>query len=74
MFRACTLPPTSTSPSAAHCASADPAAESAAWAFEMQLYLDCLTGIGLEGGALDALFEGNARAVYALGGGGAAAT
>ncbi|GAA5840204.1 hypothetical protein JCM9279_002309 [Rhodotorula babjevae] len=72
MFRACTLPPTSTSPSAAHCASVDPAAESAAWAFEMQLYLDCLTGIGLEGGALDALFEGNARAAYALGGGAAA--
>ncbi|GAA5931913.1 hypothetical protein JCM3775_000076 [Rhodotorula graminis] len=72
MFRACTLPPTSTSPSAAHCASVDPAVESAAWAFEMQLYLDCLTGLGLEGDALDALFEGNARVAYKLGGGAAA--
>ncbi|KPV74726.1 uncharacterized protein RHOBADRAFT_44246 [Rhodotorula graminis WP1] len=45
---------------------------SAAWAFEMQLYLDCLTGLGLEGDALDALFEGNARVAYKLGGGAAA--
>ncbi|GAA6051717.1 hypothetical protein JCM3770_002698 [Rhodotorula araucariae] len=66
MLRASTLPTTSTSPSTAHCASADPAAEAAAWAFEMQLYLDCLTGMGLEGEALDAVFEANARRAYGL--------
>ncbi|GJN90504.1 hypothetical protein Rhopal_003515-T1 [Rhodotorula paludigena] len=66
MFRACTLPTTSTSPSAAHCSSVKAADESAAWAFEMQLYVDCFSGLGLEGEALDGLFEGNARRAYGL--------
>ncbi|GAA6064033.1 hypothetical protein JCM10212_001459 [Sporobolomyces blumeae] len=40
--------------------------EAAAWAFEMQLYLDCLVEIGLEGESLDRIFAGNAKAVYGV--------
>ncbi|GAA5887035.1 hypothetical protein JCM16303_007112 [Sporobolomyces ruberrimus] len=40
--------------------------ESQAWAFEMQLYLDCLVEIGLEGESLDKIFEGNAKEVYRI--------
>jgi len=40
--------------------------EAAAWTFEMQLYLDCLVEIGLEGESLDRIFEGNAKEVYRL--------
>lgn len=40
--------------------------ESSAWAFEMQLYLDCLVEIGLEGESLDKVFETNAKDFYGL--------
>lgn len=40
--------------------------EALAWAFEMQLYLDCAVEIGLDGDSLDKVFELNARAVYGL--------
>lgn len=66
MFRAVLLPPTSTSPSPTHCATVDLADEAAAWAFEMQLYLDCLLHLGLDGEALDRIFEGNARRAYGI--------
>lgn len=40
--------------------------EAAAWSFEMQLYLDCLVEIGLEGETLDKIFEKNAKEAYGL--------
>ncbi|GAA5952463.1 hypothetical protein JCM3765_001978 [Sporobolomyces pararoseus] len=40
--------------------------EAAAWVFEMQLYLDCLIDIGLEGETLDKIFETNAKEAYGL--------
>jgi hypothetical protein len=61
MFRPHLLPSTSTSPSSA---ASSPADEAAAWAFEMQLYLDCLVQLGLEGEDLDKIFAENARKVY----------
>ncbi|BGP16246.1 hypothetical protein JCM10213_007687 [Rhodosporidiobolus nylandii] len=63
MFRPHLLPSTSTSPAAP---AADVSEEAAAWAFEMQLYLDCLVQLGIGGKELDALFAGNARRVYRL--------
>ncbi|GAA5884723.1 hypothetical protein JCM3774_005903 [Rhodotorula dairenensis] len=66
MFRATLLPESVTSPSRAHCPTADPSEEARAWAFEMQLYLDCLVHLGLDGEALDRIFETNARKVYSL--------
>ncbi|GAA5939035.1 amidohydrolase family protein [Sporobolomyces koalae] len=41
--------------------------EALAWAFEMQLYLDCLVELGLEGESLDRIFAGNAKDLYAIG-------
>ncbi|GAA6006756.1 hypothetical protein JCM10207_009084 [Rhodosporidiobolus poonsookiae] len=64
MFRPHLFPASHTSPSAPASSAAD---EAAAWAFEMQLYLDCCTSLGLEGDDLDAIFAGNARRVYKLG-------
>ncbi|BGP08256.1 hypothetical protein JCM10049v2_004103 [Rhodotorula toruloides] len=66
MFRPVLLPPTSTSPSPAHCPATNVDEEAAAWAFEMQLYLDCFLQLGLDGEALDRIFEGNARKAYAI--------
>ncbi|GAA5858060.1 hypothetical protein JCM1840_001023 [Sporobolomyces johnsonii] len=64
MFRAKTVSASSTSPAFD---SSDPADEEAsAWAFEMQLYLDCLVEMGLEGEALDRIFGENAREFYQL--------
>ncbi|GAA5820372.1 hypothetical protein JCM11251_005600 [Rhodosporidiobolus azoricus] len=64
MFRPFLFPSTSTSPSSPSTTSED---ESLAWAFEMQLYLSCLTSLGLEGEDLDRIFAENARRVYRLG-------
>lgn len=61
MFRAKLLESASPSDSASSASE-----EAAAWAFEMQLYLDCLVEIGLEGESLDRIFEGNAKEVYRL--------
>ncbi|BGP55526.1 hypothetical protein JCM8202v2_003131 [Rhodotorula sphaerocarpa] len=66
MFRATLLREDVVSPSPAHCAAADEAEEAAAWAFEMQLYLDCLVQLGLDGDAIDRIFERNARQAYNL--------
>ncbi|GAA5901135.1 uncharacterized protein JCM6883_004765 [Sporobolomyces salmoneus] len=40
--------------------------EALAWSFEMDLYLDCLVEIGLEGESLDNIFGANAKAAYGL--------
>jgi hypothetical protein len=70
MFRAkllTTSTPTFDSPSPSTAAGdIKDTAESSAWAFEMQLYLDCLLEIGLEGESLDKIFETNAKEVYGL--------
>lgn len=66
MFRATLLREDVVSPSPAHCAAVDEAEEAAAWAFEMQLYLDCLVQLGLDGDAIDRIFERNARQAYNL--------
>ncbi|GAA5901145.1 hypothetical protein JCM6882_006129 [Rhodosporidiobolus microsporus] len=64
MFRPHLFPSTHTSPSSPSTTATD---EAAAWAFEMQLYLSCLTSLGLEGEDLDRIFAGNAKRVYRLG-------
>lgn len=66
MFRATLLPSSVTSPSSTYCPAADASDEAAAWAFAMQLYLDCLVQIGLDGEAIDRIFQGNAREAYSL--------
>ncbi|GAA6040938.1 hypothetical protein JCM8097_003197 [Rhodosporidiobolus ruineniae] len=69
MFRPLLFPPSAVSPnpSYSHNATA-PADEAAAWAFEVQLYLDCLVQLGLEGEDLDRVFGGNAGRAYRVGG------
>ncbi|GAA5972912.1 hypothetical protein JCM21900_002866 [Sporobolomyces salmonicolor] len=64
MFRAKTVSASSTAPTFDSSDSADE--EAAAWAFEMQLYLDCLVEVGLEGEALDRIYGENAREFYRL--------
>ncbi|CEQ39690.1 SPOSA6832_01243 [Sporobolomyces salmonicolor] len=64
MFRAKTVSASSTAPAFDSPDSADE--EAAAWAFEMQLYLDCLVEVGLEGEALDRIYGENAREFYRL--------
>lgn len=44
----------------------DCAEESAAWAFEMELYRTALLELGLKGEGLDGVFAGNARSFYGL--------
>lgn len=60
MFRAKTISPSSSSSSA----TLNKEEESAAWAFEMELYRTALVELGVEGEGLDRVFEGNARGFY----------
>ncbi|GAA5985764.1 hypothetical protein JCM11641_006199 [Rhodosporidiobolus odoratus] len=65
MFRPLLLPSSQTSPSLS--SHSDTVEEGLAWAFGLELYLDCFRQLGLEGEELDGVFARNSRGLYGIG-------